>query len=128
MKLRTLLVGAVAGLVLTACGGGSSPEDTTKAFAQALADGQCEKAIEMAVDNAKETVQGSIDAGCETYETEIKSVTCETEGESATCTCQEMRTGMEMNFNYDLKQVEGAWKVASYQKDMGFDLGGDSAE
>jgi hypothetical protein len=39
-----------------------------------------------------------------------------------------MRTGMEMNFNYDLKQVEGAWKVASYQKDMGFDLGGDSAE
>ena len=69
MKLRTLLVGAVAGLVLTACGGGSSPEDTTKAFAQALADGNCDKAMEMAVDNAKETVQGSIDAGCEKYDT-----------------------------------------------------------
>ena len=94
MKLRTLLVGAVAGLVLTACGGGSSPEDTTKAFAQALADGKCEQAMEMAVDNAKETVQGSIDAGCESYETWIKSVACETEGESATCTCEETRTGM----------------------------------
>ena len=124
MKLRTLLVGAVAGLLLTACGGGTSPKDTTKAFAQALADGNCDKAMEMAVDNAKETVQGSIDAGCEKYDTDIKSVTCETEGETATCTCEETRTGMEMKFNYDLKQVDGAWKVSNYQKDMGVDLGG----
>lgn len=125
MKLRTLLVGAVAGLVLTACGGGSSPEDVTKSFAQALADGNCDKAMEMAVDNAKETVQGSIDAGCEKYDTEIKSVSCKTEGEASTCTCEESRTGMDMTFNYELKQVDGAWKVASYQKDMGLDLGGE---
>ncbi len=125
MKLRTLLVGAVAGLVLTACGGGSSPEDTTKSFAQALADGNCDKAMEMAVDNAKETVQGSIDAGCEKYDTDIKKVSCETEGETATCTCEETRTGMDMTFNYDLKQVDGAWKVSAYQKDMGLDLGGE---
>ena len=31
MKLRTLLVGAVAGLVLTACGGGGTPEDIANA-------------------------------------------------------------------------------------------------
>ncbi|MEX1003239.1 MAG: hypothetical protein WDZ35_14060 [Crocinitomicaceae bacterium] len=122
MKLRSLLVGAVAGLLLTACGGGASPEDTTKKFAQALADGECEKALEMAVDNAKETVQGTIDAGCESYDTEISSVECETEGETATCTCKETRTGMDMTFNYDLKQVDGAWKVASYKKDMGMDM------
>ena len=122
MKLRTLLVGAVAGLVLTACGGGASPEDTTKKFAQALADGNCDKALEMAVDNAKETVQGSIDAGCESYDTDIKKVECETEGETATCTCEETRTGMDMTFNYDLKKVDGARKVASYQKDMGMDM------
>lgn len=125
MKLRTLLVGAVAGLFLTACGGGGTPEDTTKSFAQALADGNCDKAMEMAVDNAKETVQGSIDAGCEKYDTEIKSVSCETEGEASTCTCEETRTGMDMTFKYDLKQVDGAWKVTSYQKDMGLDLGGE---
>ena len=123
MKLRTLLVGAVAGLVLTACGGGTSPEDTTESFAQALADGDCEKAMEMAVDNAKETVQGSMDAGCEKYDTDIKKVSCETEGETATCTCEESRTGMDMTFNYDLKQVDGAWKVSAHNKDMGLDLG-----
>lgn len=126
MKLRTLLVGAVAGLLLTACGGGGSPEDTTKKFAQALADGNCESAMEMAVDNAKETVQGSIDAGCEAYETEIKSVSCETDGDAATCTCEETRGVMgDMTFNYDLKKVDGAWKVSNYQKDMGMDLGGE---
>ena len=123
MKLRTLLVGAVAGLVLTACGGGSSPEDTTKTFAQNLADGKCEAAMEVAIDNAKETVQGTIDAGCEAYDTDIKSVECTTEGETATCTCEETRTGMDMTFKYDLKQVDGAWKVSAYQKDMGLDLG-----
>lgn len=126
MKLRTLLVGAVAGLVLTACGGGGTPEDTTKSFAQALADGNCDKAMEMAVDNAKETVQGSIDAGCEKYDTDIKSVSCETDGDAANCTCEETRGVMgDMTFNYDLKKVDGAWKVASYQKDMGMDLGGE---
>ena len=41
MKLRTLLLGAVAGVLLTACGGGDSPDSTTKAFVQALADGDC---------------------------------------------------------------------------------------
>ena len=41
MKLKTLLVGAVAGLLLTACGGGASPEDVTKSFVEALAAGDC---------------------------------------------------------------------------------------
>lgn len=123
MKLRTLLVGAVAGLLLTACGGGSTPEDVTKSFAQALADGDCDKAMEMAVDAAKESVQGSIDAGCEKYETDIKSVTCETSEETATCTCEETRTGgMDMKFNYDLKKVDGNWKVSEYKKDLGMDM------
>ncbi|MCG8576020.1 MAG: DUF4878 domain-containing protein [Flavobacteriales bacterium] len=122
MKLRTLLVGAVAGLLLTACGGGSSPEDVTRSFAQALADGDCTKAMEMAVDAAKESVQGSVDAGCEKYDTDIKSVTCETSEETATCTCEESRTGMDMTFNYDLKKVDGEWKISNYQKDLGMDM------
>lgn len=124
MKLRTLLVGAVAGLLLTACGGGQSPEDVTKAFVQALADGDCDKAMDMAVDNAKETVQGTKDAGCEKYSTEIKSVDCgDASGETVTCTCKESRDGAEWTFNYDLKKVDGSWKVASYQKDLGMDMG-----
>lgn len=122
MKLRTVLVGAVAGLLLTACGGGSSPDEVTKSFAQALADGDCEKAKGMAIEEAESSVQGLIDAGCESYKTEIKSVSCETSEESATCTCEENRDGMEMTFKYQLKSVDGAWKVTSYNKDLGMDM------
>lgn len=122
MKLKTLLVGAVAGLLLTACGGGASPEDVTKSFVEALAAGDCEKAMGMAVESAKETVQGTIDAGCEAYETEIVSVSCETADKSASCTCTEKRDGMDMTYNYDIKDVDGEWKVAGYSKDMG-DMG-----
>ena len=127
MKLRTVLVGAVAGLLLTACGGGSSPDEVTKQFAQALADGDCDKAKGMAIDEAETSVQGLIDAGCESYKTEIKSVNCETKEETASCTCEENRDGMEMTFKYELKQVDGEWKVASYNKDLGMDmdLGGE---
>ncbi len=125
MKLKTLLFGAVAGLLLTACGGGQSPEDTTKSFVQALADGECDKALEMSVEAAKETVQSTLDAGCAKYTTEITSVTCEEGTEEATkCTCIEKREGgMDMTYNYELKKVDGAWKVASYGKDGG-DMGG----
>ena len=122
MKLRTLLVGAVAGLFLTACGGGQSPEDVTRDFVQALADGDCDKAMGMAVENAKESVQGSIDAGCVKYSTEIKSVDCgDASGDSVSCKCEEDRDGMAQTYNYDLTKVDGNWKVSNYAKD--FDMG-----
>ena len=128
MKLKTLLFGAVAGLLLTACGGGASPEDTTKSFVEALAAGDCEKAMGMAVESAKESVQGTIDAGCDEYKSEIVSVSCETTDETASCTCAEKRDAMDMTYNYDLKKVDGAWKVAGYEKDLDMgdmDLGGE---
>lgn len=118
MKLKTLLVGAVAGLLLTACGGGSSPKDVTESFVKALADGDCNKAKEMAVETASENVQGSIDAGCTKYNTEIVSTDCTESGETASCKCKEKRDGMEMTFKYDLKKVDGGWKVSNYQKDL----------
>ncbi len=123
MKLKTLLLGAVAGLFLTACGGGSSPEDATRSFVQSLADGNCDKAMEMAVESAKETVQGAIDTDCQPYDTEITSVECEVMGETAACTCAETRESMEMTYKYDLKMVEGTWKVSNYEKDMDMDMG-----
>jgi hypothetical protein len=131
MKLKTLLFGAVAGLLLTACGGGQSPEDTTKSFVQALADGECDKALEMSVDAAKESVQAQLDSGCDKYTLVINSVTCEEGTEDATkCKCIEKRDdGMETTYNYELKKVEGTWKIASYGKDAGgmdgLNLGGE---
>lgn len=124
MNWNNLLAGATAGMVLAACGGGSSPEDATKSFVQALSDGNCDKALEMAVDDAKKTVQASVDSECEGFKTEIKSVKCEVEGETATCLCEEKRTGMDVKWNYDLKKVSDDWKVSNYNKDMG-DLGGE---
>ncbi len=118
MKLKTLLFGAVAGLLLTACGGGASPEDVTKSFVEALAAGDCEKAIGMSVESAKETVEGTLEAGCDAYTTEITSVECDTKEEAATCTCVEKRESMDMTYKYDLKKVDGEWKVANYEKDL----------
>ena len=123
MKLRTLVLGAVAGLVMTACGGGSSassPEAVTQSFVEALAAGTCDKALEMSTGAASDMVQGTIDGGCEAYESSIVgSVECTTEEETASCTCTEEREIMgEMTFNYTLEKAEGNWKVSAYEKDM----------
>ena len=129
MKFKSVLVGAVAGLLLAACGGGSSPDETTKQFAQALADGDCAKAQEMAVGEAANTVKGTLDAGCEGYKLEIKSVSCTESGETADCTCDENRDGADVKYKYMLKKVDGNWKVDSYNKDMGgLDFGGAGGE
>ena len=126
MKLRTLVLGAVAGLVMTACGGGSSssPESVTESFIKALAAGDCDKALTMSTGTASETVDGTKESGCEGYESEIVGeVACTTEDESATCTCTEKRDILgEMTFNYDLEKVDGNWKISAYNKDMG-DMG-----
>lgn len=126
MKLKSLLVGAVAGLLLTACGGGASPEDVTKSFVEALAAGDCGKAKGMAVESALETVESTEESGCDEYTTEIVSVECDEATEDAvSCSCTENRDMGEMTYSYDLKKVEGEWKVSAYSKEMNsdFDLG-----
>lgn len=123
MKLKSLLVGAVAGLLLTACGGGASPEDVTKSFVEALAAGDCGKAKGMAVESALETVESTEESGCDEYTTEIVSVECDEATEDAvSCSCKENRDMGEMTYSYDLKKVEGEWKVSAYSKEMNSDL------
>ena len=123
MKLRTLVLGAVAGLVMTACGGGgtSSPEGTTEAFVNALSGGDCDKALTLATGEAEETVKGTKDSGCEATGDElVGDVTCETEGDKATCSCKLKNALLgENTYNYDLEKVDGSWKVSKYSKDMG---------
>ena len=123
MKLRTLVLGAVAGLVMTACGGGgaSSPEGTTEAFVKALSAGDCDKALTLATGQAEETVKGAKDGGCKATEEElVGDVTCDTQEDKATCTCKLKNALLgENTYNYDLEKVEGAWKISNYSKDMG---------
>jgi len=132
MKLKSLIVGAVAGLLLTACG---SPEDVTKSFVEALAAGDCGKAKGMAVESALEEVEASEKAGCKEYTSEIVSVECDEATEDAvSCSCKEQRDMEEMDYitmlssdsgevkySYDLKKVEGEWKVSAFYKEMNSD-------
>jgi hypothetical protein len=123
MKLRTLVLGAVAGLVMTACGGegSSSPEGTTEAFVNALSTGDCDKALTLATGQAEETVKGTKDSGCEATQDElVGDVTCETEGDKSKCSCKLKNALLgENTYNYDLEKVDGSWKVSNYSKDMG---------
>ncbi|MDC3351930.1 DUF4878 domain-containing protein [Crocinitomicaceae bacterium] len=133
MKLKSLLLGAVAGLLLTACGGEASPEDVTKSFVEALAAGDCDKAKGMAIESALETVHSTELSGCDKYTLEIVSVSCIKAGEDASvevddqgnlhvdavkCSCKENRDEGEIINDYNLKKVDGEWKVASYGKEM----------
>ncbi|MGV6861956.1 MAG: hypothetical protein ACWA41_09295 [Putridiphycobacter sp.] len=132
MKLRTLVLGAVAALAMTACGGGgaSSPEGTTESFVNALSSGDCEKALTLATGSAEEQVKGSMDSGCEATNDElVGDVTCETEGEKSSCTCTLKNQILgENKYKYELENVEGSWKVAKYSKDMGDSMDGLTGE
>lgn len=129
MKLRTLVLGAVAGLVLASCGSSQSPEEVTKIYVNSIAKGECEKALEVATGQAEESVKTMIEAGCEANEeSEVKGeVTCEVEGETATCSCEVGKT-MPFKFNYDLEKVDGNWKVSTPGSKDGMDLGAGEAE
>jgi hypothetical protein len=122
MKLKTLVLGAAAALVMTACNGGSdSPEATTESFVKSLSSGDCEKALTLATGSAEEQVKASADSGCEATGDElVGDVTCETEGDKASCSCQLKNALLgENTYKYELEKVDGKWKVANYSKDMG---------
>jgi len=97
------------------------PEDCIQAFVMALSNGDCDLALKLSTGSAAESVQSSIDAGCDEYQSEIVSVTCETTEDASACACTENRDGMDMTYDYDLKKVDGTWKVSAFNKQM--DLG-----
>ncbi len=43
-------------------------------------------------------------------------------GKVESCSCKENRDMGEMTYSYDLKKVEGEWKVSAYSKEMNSDL------
>lgn len=110
MKLKTVLFLAVAALILTACSK-PTPEEVTRQFTQALADGDCELAKTLTIDAMAEHMQGNIDAGCPKFNTTIKLIECEEQDRYASCSCTEIRDGMEMTFVYELQKVDDSWKI-----------------
>ena len=101
-----------------------TPEGVTKKFVRMLADGECESALEYSTGKATEMVSGSIEMGCEPYETKIIDVACTTVLDSSTCVCTENRPAdnkegfYEMKFIFDLVRVKEQWKVYYYAKDI----------
>lgn len=98
-----------------------SPEGAVKKFVKYLADGECNKALKMAISSARESVMSTMDAGCEKYETQIVSATCETGKNVADCVCTEKRDGLEMTYEYKLRKLGKDWKIEEYKKDLQMD-------
>jgi len=120
MKIKALIVVAVAGIMMVSCASeGSTPETATETYVKALAMGECDKALAISTGSAVETVNGMIEAGCDKYETTIVKTSCEVTGDNAVCICIEQEDVLTFKtFKYELEKVEGDWKVASAGKDM----------
>jgi len=120
MKIKALIVVAVAGIMMVSCASeGSTPETATEIYVKALARGECDKALAISTGSAVETVNGMMEAGCDKYETTIVKTSCEVTGDNAVCICIEQEDVLTFKtFKYELEKVEGDWKVASAGKDM----------
>jgi len=120
MKIKALIVVAVAGIMMVSCASeGSTPETATEIYVKALAMGECDKALAISTGSAVETVNGMMEAGCDKYETTIVKTSCEVTGDNAVCICIEQEDVLTFKtFKYELEKGEGDWKVASAGKDM----------
>jgi len=103
-------------ILFSACSSPNTPEEVVRQFSQNLSTGNCESLMDIVTEDAKEIVQGSIDAGCLPYDSKVDSVICVTKGDHAKCDCHETRKSINFKFSYDLTNIEGEWKVAPMQK------------
>ena len=119
MKKTGHLIAISIVLILSSCASKLTPEEVTREFINAMADGECEKALELTVDKAKETVETHMETGCDREFVEIQNLTCEPPVDGTIqCNCTEVRTDKKQNLSYSLKEVDGEWKVANLSKDV----------
>ncbi len=96
-----------------------SVEETIRKFVELQSSGDCAAAQELCIENAYETMQASIDTGCEPRPSEVLSCECETRENVTRCRCIEKIDGMDLSIPYALKQVDGEWKIFDLTKDCG---------
>ena len=118
MTIKNFAIALISLFIITAC---TKPEVVTEQFVKAMSTGKCDEALKMSTGQAKDAVRGALEAGCETYSSEIiGKVTCEITGDEAICSCTEKRAvpGMsDITFEYHLKKDGSDWKISSYTKD-----------
>ena len=99
-----------------------TPEKLVEELTTLLSQGQCDEALELTTYNAKLVVQGTIDSGCEPYETTVDSVVCEIEDDEGICICYETRKDFgSFAFPYAVIIEDDKWKVKDNAKDVGMD-------
>lgn len=97
-----------------------SPSKVVEKFTEYLANGECNAAMDLCEENAKQSVQGNIDAGCDPYETTVDSVICDITNNEAICYCYESREGFNgIRFPYELEKINDKWKIVENTKDIG---------
>ncbi len=128
-KIGSLVLGALS-LTVISCGdtiSGNGPEKATETYVSMIAKADYEKALEVSVGPATETVNQMKETEANGYETKIVEVKCEEnkEAETAKCKCTERRIDSTtfLNYKYDsfiyeLEKLDGVWKVSSQTKDM----------
>ncbi|UKN03784.1 hypothetical protein K6119_09805 [Paracrocinitomix mangrovi] len=96
-----------------------TPEEVVKEFTEAIANCEQDKVLELSTGDFavfyKETNEYN---PCTKYNTQVKCVQCEIEGNSAICKSIEERSfyGVkygQMEFCYDMLWTDGSWKVSN---------------
>ena len=100
----------------------ATPEEVLTDFLIALGEADCERAIELSTGEIQQTIQGTLDIGCEAYEQEFDSVSCEIIDGVAQCSLNqyvsfylyESDDDVSHKQEYTLRKVNGDWKVAEF--------------
>jgi hypothetical protein len=104
-------------------------EQVLEKYLTSSAAGDCETALELAVEEAKEVVERAIEEGCKGNSDEILSINCEENNDIATCYVSLTREAEPFglpqgrytyNYTYSMKKENEIWKVWSTWKSMNF--------
>ena len=97
-----------------------TPNEVVEKFTEYLAKGECNAAMDLCEETAKESVQGNIDTGCDPFDTTIDSIICDITNNEATCFCYESREGLYgICYPYELEKIDDQWKIVNDTKDIG---------
>ncbi|UKN00213.1 hypothetical protein K6119_10760 [Paracrocinitomix mangrovi] len=110
--MNKFLLISMLGTIVSCSTEPTSPEEVLEEYMTLMSEGKCEDAIALTTESIKLTTQQSSDSQCESWEMEIISIDCNTDGNSSLCCYKEIRSSMEMEFGFELLKEEDQWKVA----------------
>ena len=112
MKYLKLLF-AVPVLASSACNNSpESPEEVLLAFDEYMSHGACESALELCTQQGQGMVYAHMDQDCFSFDSNIDSVSCRINDNTADCDCFEKGFSFPSSIMpVQLKKENGVWKV-----------------